>query len=111
MTGPSFASHELFRRATASVVSSAEEQIKIERAIGRTILDRLANKDTDLLHSYRAIGGTDPAVEHIFTDMNPEIAKINFENVKKNAATAVNKPGVAAAKRDTIKDAESSIRR
>lgn len=104
MPGPTFTSHAVFMKTIAAVRESTEEQARIERAIGRTILERLGGKNTDLLTAYKEIGGNDPAVKEVFDDMNPQIAKINIASVKGIAATVVNKPSVAAAKSSSIKN-------
>jgi len=103
MTGPVFRSHEVFHRAVAAVHESSEEQAKIERAIGRTLLDHLSGTNTDLIAAYKTVGGNDPAVLEVFKDLNPEIGKINFANARKVATAAANKGSVAGKKDHSIK--------
>lgn len=103
MPGPKFDTHVLFNNTAQAIRQSSEEQVKIERAVGRALLGRLGGDNTNLLAAYHAIGGSDPAVVDVFTDLNSEIAKINFANVRTVASMAANKASVAAKKSTSIK--------
>lgn len=93
----------VFNKTFDAINESATEQVKIERAIGRVILNRLSGKETDLVTAYREVAGKDPAVLIVMTDMNPEIAKINLKNPSKVAAKAANRGSVAASKQSSVK--------
>lgn len=98
----SLANQALFQKTFIAVKDSMEEQIRIERAVGKTILDRLNGKETDLIASYKAIGGIDPAVVLVFSDMNDEILKIDMSGPKRVATNIANKQMVASAKSASI---------
>ena len=93
-----FPDHVVFNRTIDAVRKSSEEQVRIERAIGRAFLDRLAGKQTSLLAAYGAIGGDDPIAKQIFTEMETKFTAIKLDGARTAAATVVNKPAVAASK-------------
>src|SRR5947207_809911 len=97
MPGPfDFRDHVAFNNAAAAIRASAEEQVRIERALGRALLAKLQGHRGDLMAAYQEIGGSDPAVRAILGDLNGEFAKINVAQVKNVAVAAANKPAVAA---------------
>lgn len=98
-----FDTHEKFASAIKAVKESSDEQVLIERALGRALLDALAGKKTDLTTAYASLGGKDPAVQEVFHDMNHQFGKLNLTSASSAARTAANKPAVAASKSSTIK--------
>jgi hypothetical protein len=99
-----FDNHKQLRKAFDDVRASTEEQTRLERAIGRAVLDRVTGKNTELPEAYKSVGGHDPAVIHVLNDMNKEFVKIKFNTVKDVAATAANREAVAASKNASIRE-------
>jgi hypothetical protein len=97
-----FSSTELFSNAVTSVQQSSAEQILIERAIGRAVLNRLTGGTTTLLAAYQGIGGVDPVSTQIFGSMEAQFNKVTFATAKPAAETAA----ISAA----AKGSKSSLR-
>lgn len=99
-----FPNRDVFNETIKAVHDSSEEQARIERAIGRAFLDRLAGKTGDLAAAYASIGGHDPVAKQMFSELNTKFASINLAGAKAAAAVVANKPSVAGSKGSIAKD-------
>lgn len=99
-----FPDPHVFNETIKAVKESTEEQVRIERTIGRAFLDHLAGRQTDLAAVYAAIGGHDPVAKQIFGELNPKFASINLTGARQAAAVVANKGSVAASKSSLQKD-------
>jgi hypothetical protein len=52
-------------RAIATVRQGEQEQILLERALGRALLGKMQGRSVDLLEVYQGLGGKDPVVQEI----------------------------------------------
>jgi hypothetical protein len=95
-------SKDLFHRTLAALKASNEEQVLIERTVGRGILDRLSGKGCDLLTVYRGLGGDDPIAVRMFSELSPVLDGLPVERPIEVAGRVANDPGTLASKSSSV---------
>lgn len=98
----------VFHRALAALRASQEEQILIERSIGRAVIEKMSKRQPDLVEIYQRLGGTDPVVRTVLVAMTKAVTDlaidkpIRLDELGKVAQGVINVPATAAHKSSAI---------
>ena len=85
-----------FHRAISALREGTNEQVLIERSLGRALLDRVSGRSTDLGIVYRGFGGDDPITTELFAELNPVLDKLDVTKAQTVARGVINRGDLAA---------------
>ena len=92
----------MFHRAVSALREGTNEQVLIERSLGRALLDRVSGRSTDLGIVYRGFGGDDPITTQLFAELTPVLDKLDVTRAQAVARDVINRGDLAASKSSVV---------